>query len=102
MTVLVANVPHETDLGFVDVENPFPPGRYRIRLTVFDEAKNESEPAFILLTVNEAQREPRGPIGRIPIDRIPIDRVIDRGILNPDIGEAVRPVRPIFPRRPGG
>lgn len=91
MTILVANVPHETDLGFVDVENRLPPGKYRFRLTVFDEAKNESEPAFILLTVNEAQREPRGPIGRIPIDRIPIDRVIDRGIVNP-----------IFPRRPGG
>lgn len=102
MAVLAPNVPHVTGSGFVDVENPLPPGKYRFRLTVFDEAKNESEPAFILLTVNEAQREPRGPVGPIPIDRIPIDRIIDRGIVNPNIGEVVRPVRPIFPRRPGG
>ncbi|HEU0098567.1 MAG TPA: hypothetical protein VFQ67_07310 [Allosphingosinicella sp.] len=100
MAVLAANVPHETDLGFVDVENRLAPGRYRFRLTVFDESKNESEPAFIVVTVNEVQRDPR-PDPRGP--RVVLDRaVIDRIVLNPDIGDAVRPTRPIFPRRPGG
>jgi hypothetical protein len=106
MAVLAANVPHETDAGFVDVENKLAPGKYRFRLTVFDESKNESEPAFIVVTVNELQREPP-----VVIDRGVFDRVIDRGVfdrrvadrvvLNPDI-EVVRPVRPIFPRKPGG
>jgi hypothetical protein len=107
MTVLAANVAHETDLGFVDVENRLAPGRYRFRLTVFDEAKNESEPAFIIVSVNEVQRDPRVDLGvvidRGVIDRGVIDRVvIDRVVLNPNIGEVVRPTRPVFPRRPGG
>lgn len=108
MAVLAANIPHETDLGFVDVENRLAPGKYRFRLTVFDEARNESEPAFIVVTVNELQREPpvvidRGAIDRGMIDRGIFDRkVIERVVANPGIGEAVRPVRPIFPRKPGG
>ena len=63
MTVLAPNVPHETDLGFVDVGNRLEPGKYRFRQTVFDEAKNESAPAFIIVTVNEARPKPEGGFG---------------------------------------
>lgn len=101
MTVLAANLPHETNLGFVDVENRLAPGKYRFRLSVFDEARNESEPAFITVTVNEAQRDPRPDLrvdSRVVVDR----RVIDRVVLNPGIGEVVRPIGPAVPRRPGG
>ncbi|HET9638538.1 MAG TPA: hypothetical protein VFP12_04955 [Allosphingosinicella sp.] len=107
MTILAPNVPHETDSGFVDVENALPPGRHRFRLTVLDSAKNESEPAFILVTVNEVQRDPRPdprPDPREP--RVVLDRtVIDRVVVNPRVVEVVRPTRPIIPivpRRPGG
>jgi hypothetical protein len=104
MTILAANVPHETDLGFVDVENRLAPGQYRFRLTVFDEARNESEAAFIVVTVNQAQRDPRLDTRIDP--RLVVDRgVIDRVVLDANIGEVVRPTRPIrptFPRRPGG
>lgn len=101
MTVLAPNVPHETDLGFVDVGNRLEPGKYRFRLTVFDEAKNESAPAFIIVTVNEARPDPRPDPrpGPRPDPRVVID---PRIVLNPGIGEVVRPVRPVFPRRPGG
>lgn len=100
MTVLVPGVPHETDSGFVDVENALPPGRHRFRLTVLDSAKNESEPAFITITVNEVRRDPRpDPTGpRVVLDRTVIDRIV----LNPGIADTVRPTRPLFPRRPGG
>lgn len=100
MTVLAPGVPHETDSGLVDVENVLPPGKHRFRLTVIDSAKNESEPAFITVTVNEVQRDPI-PDPRRP--RVVLDRtVIDRVVLTPGIADTVRPVRPIFPRRPGG
>jgi len=103
MTVLAPNIPHETDSGFVDVENALPPGRHRFRLTVFDSAKNESEPAFIIVTVNEARPDPR-PDPRGP--RVVLDRtVIDRVVLTPGIADSIRPTRPtrpIIPRRPGG
>ncbi len=104
MTVLAPNVPHETDLGFVDVENRLAPGKYRFRLTVFDESKNESGATFIVVTVKEVQRDPPNPRDpSVVIDRGVLDRrVLDRLVLNPGIGEVVRPVRPIFPRRPGG
>ena len=99
MTVLAPNIAHETDSGFVDVENALPPGRHRFRLTVLDSAKNESEPAFIIVTVNEARPDPRGP--RVVLDRTVIDRVV----LTPGIADSIRPTRPtrpIIPRRPGG
>jgi len=98
MAVLAPGVPHVTDLGFVDVENVLAPGRHRFRLTVFDEARNESEPAFIVVTVNEVQRDPR----RDPrVDTRLDPRVVERVVLQP-IGGVVRPPRPIIPRRPGG
>jgi hypothetical protein len=109
MTVLASGIVHETNLGFVDVENVVRPGKYRFQLTVLDQAKNESEPAFITVTVAEVQRDPRlDPRvdtrvesridSRVVLDR----RVIDRVVLNPGAGGAVRPTRPIVPRRPGG
>lgn len=107
MTLLAANHPHETDLGFVDVDNPLPPGRYRFRLTVFDEARNESEPAFIVLTVNEVQREPSpnrrtDPVAIDPavvIDRGAFDRRRIEPVITPGIGEAIRTIGPISPLR---
>lgn len=103
MTALAPGIPHETNLGFVDVENLLTPGRHRFRLTVFDEAKNESEPAFIIVTVNEVQRDPRVDTRLDPRVATRLDpRIVERVVLQPNLGGVVRPTRPILPRRPGG
>lgn len=97
MTLLVPNVPHETDSGIVDVENVLQPGRHRFRLTVFDQAKNESGPVFLIVTVNEApRRDPRGDTrGDTRVD----PRVLERVVIQPNLGDVLRTR---IPRRPGG
>jgi hypothetical protein len=103
MTVLVANVVHETELGFVEVENRLPPGQYRFRLTVFDEARNESQPTFLVVTVNEMQFDPKA--GR-RVDPAIVERdigsLIERLGRKPVVGDVARPIDLTLPRRPKG
>jgi hypothetical protein len=61
------------------VENAFAPGSYRFRLTVLDEARNESAPVELTICVQRL--------------------VIDTGVVRPDLGTVLTPVlRPGIPR----
>ena len=61
------------------VENRLAAGRHRFQLVVIDEAGLESEPAELLVTVREANREPVRPT---------------RPDINPEILDRLRPFRP--------
>ncbi len=111
MTALATGVPYVTDAAVIEVENALKPGRHRFRLTVLDGAKNESDPAFIVVTVSEVKREPRvDPRIETWIERaepridprILTRRETDRIVLDPGGGGVARPTRPTILRRPGG
>lgn len=71
------------------VENKLPPGKYRFQLVVIDNGNNESDPAQLVVTVQERPIRPTGPAIRPEIlDHIDrIDRV-DR--VRPDITRIIR------------
>ncbi len=67
------NVPVVQTDPFVSVDvkqdNPMPPGRYRFQLVVIDDAKNESEPAFIDVIVRDTER-PTAILDMVNADRV--------------------------------
>ena len=86
MPVLVPRKPVTIREPQLLVENKLPPGRYRFELVVIDDAKNESDPAQLVVTVQERPTRPTGPVIR-PEVLENIDRVRP---LRPDISRIIR------------
>ena len=84
MVQLATNQPFRSRVPQIAVENPLKPGSYRFSLVVVDEAKNESQPAEITVTVVDRTR---------PVLRPDILRditTIDQPVVKP----VIRPIRP--------
>ena len=85
MVQLATNQPFGSRVPQITVENPLKPGSYRFSLVVIDEAKNESEPAEITVTVFQPTRPVLRPdilreITRLdePVVKPTVDPVINR------------------------
>ena len=100
MPVLAINQPLSTTEPLLVVENKLEPGKYRFRLVVLDEAKNESVPADIVITVNPKVIDPVIPDIRVRPDRILRPDVITRPVVEPVINPGI--LRPGRFTRPGG
>jgi hypothetical protein len=79
MVQLATNQPFRSRDPRITVENPLKPGSYRFSLVVVDEAKNESQPAEITVTVVQPTR----PVLRPEILREVA--TVDQPVLKPTI-----------------
>lgn len=92
MTTLVPGKISRSRTPTLTVDNPLAAGRWRFRLTVIDNDKNESAPVELIVTVREPRVVPpvHGPILGPVLDpvrervRIPVSPVLP-----------IRPIRPI-------
>jgi hypothetical protein len=64
------------------VENRLRPGRYRFRLVVFDDGGLESDPAEMIVSVQDAVRPTEPPVRH--------EDILDHIRLRPDIGRVIR------------
>ena len=111
MVMLAVNQPHSTTDPKIMVENKLEPGKYRFRLVVFDEAKNESVPADIVVEVRPKLIDPI-PDPRVRPDFVFRPEILTRPVAEPVIGPVIKPVvspgidpgifRPGRFTRPGG
>lgn len=83
MVQLATNQPFGSRSPQITVENPLKPGSYRFSLVVVDEAKNESQPAEITVTIVERTR----PVLRPDILRevTTLDQPVVKPAVNPVI-----------------
>ena len=83
MVQLATNQPFRSRVPQITVENPLKPGSYRFSLVVVDEAKNESQPHEITVTVVRPTR----PVLRPDILREVT--TVDQPVIKP----VIRPLR---------
>lgn len=100
MVMLAINQPHRTADPQIMVENKLDPGKYRFRLVVVDQAKNESAPADLVVTVNPKVTGPIVDDIRIRPDLVLRPDVIRRPVAEPVVNPAI--LRPGRITRPGG
>jgi hypothetical protein len=71
------------------VENKLPPGRYRFQLVVLDDSGNESDPADLIVSVQEIIVPPPRQPGRVLRPDM-----VDRVRLQPGLADRIRIRRP--------
>ncbi|MCC7283153.1 MAG: hypothetical protein IT556_12265 [Acetobacteraceae bacterium] len=105
MPVLAPGVAFRSRAPTLAVENTLEAGAWRFRLTVLDDAGNESAPAELVVQVRAPERpggpvRPDLPVGGVvrPVDPRPLDpRPVGPRPVDPPIVQPVTPIRPVRP-----
>lgn len=110
MPVLAPGVAFRSRAPTLAVENTLEAGAWRFRLTVLDDAGNESAPAELVVQVRAPERpggpvRPDLPVGGVvrpvdprPLDPRPVDpRPVGPRPVDPPIVQPVTPIRPVRP-----
>lgn len=95
MVMLAVNQPHSSAEPQIAVDNKLEPGKYRFRLVVLDQAKNESVPADIIVEVRPKLIDPI-PDPRVRPDFVFRPEILTRPVAEPVVGPVIKPVQPVL------